>query len=127
MFDGVFTGTWINERSGAMILEQNRDEISGRYVTAIGNSGVVGKGHRVVGMANGSTIGLVVAWPSAGSLTSWAGRIEVAPDGSATLHTMWHLVRSAPATDPSKEVEIWESFLTNSSVFRRTSAAARQG
>ena len=108
-----------------MVLEQKGDDISGRYITTIGDAAVVGRGHRIVGIANGTTIGLVVAWPAAGSLTSWAGRLEVATDGGATLHTMWHLVRTSSPADPDKQTEIWESFLTNSSVFRRTSTATQ--
>ena len=122
----MFNGTWINERGGGMVLEQKGDDISGRYITTIGDAAVVGRGHRIVGMANGTTIGLVVAWPAAGSLTSWAGRLEVPADGNAILHTMWHLVKTHSAADPAKETQIWESFLTNSSVFRRT-ATATQG
>jgi len=121
----MFSGTWINERGGGMVLEQHGEEISGRYITTIGDAAVVGRGHRIVGTANGPTIGLVVAWPAAGSLTSWAGRLEVAADGGATLHTVWHLVRTYSAADPAKATEIWESFLTNSSVFRRTSTATQ--
>jgi len=117
----MFNGTWINERGGAMVLHQREDEITGQYLTQIGNSAVVGKTHRIVGLANGMTVGLVVAWPSAGSLTSWAGRLELPAEGGATLHTMWHLVRPAQAADPAREAEIWESFLTNSSIFRRIS------
>ena len=123
----MFNGTWINERGGAMVLEQHGEEISGRYVTTIGDAAVVGRGHRIVGMANGITIGLVVAWPAAHSLTSWAGRLEAGADGSATLHTMWHLVRPVSAADAAKKVEVWESFLTNSSVFRRSATPAIAG
>lgn len=119
----MFAGTWMNERGGTMILEQHGEEISGRYLTQIGNDAVRGKGHRIVGLANGTTIGFAVAWPAAGSLTSWAGRLEVDGEGVATLHTLWHLVRPVTAADPARAVEIWESFLTNGSVFRRAPGA----
>lgn len=118
----MFAGTWLNERGSGMILEQDGDRISGRYLTRIGHDAVAGKHHPIVGMANGATIGFVVAWPAAGSLTSWAGRLETDASGHATLHTVWHLVRPV-AGDPPRPLEPWESFLTNSSVFRRTGSA----
>jgi hypothetical protein len=115
----MFAGTWVNERGSAMILEQQGDRISGCYVTRIGHEDVAERNHPVVGVANDTTIGFVVAWPAAGSVTSWAGRIDTDADGNATLHTMWHLVRSVSG-EPPRELGIWESFLTNSSVFTRS-------
>jgi hypothetical protein len=114
----MFAGTWVNERGSAMILEQQGDRISGRYVTRIGHEDVAEKDHAIVGVANGTTIGFVVAWPAASSVTSWAGRIETDAGGNAALHTVWHLVRSVSG-DPPRALGIWESFLTNSSVFTR--------
>jgi hypothetical protein len=114
----MFAGRWVNERGSAMILEQRGDQISGRYVTKIGHEEVAGKTHPIVGFANGTTIGFVVAWPAAGSVTTWAGRLEVDAEGSATLHTVWHLVRESSG-EPPRTLNIWESFLTNSSVFRK--------
>lgn len=115
----MFDGTWVNERGSAMILEQNGERISGRYLTQIGNDAVAGRAHAIVGPANGSTIGFVVSWPAALSLTSWAGRLEVDPHGIERIHTVWHLVRPTVNADPSRTVDVWESFLTNSSVFTR--------
>jgi hypothetical protein len=119
MFDGTFSGTWVNERGSVMILEQQDEAISGRYLTQIGNDKVARKEHALVGLANGTTIGFVVSWPAALSLTSWAGRLEIDPQGVQRIHTVWHLVRAASNADPSQTVEVWESFLTNSSVFTR--------
>lgn len=122
--DGLmFAGTWVNERGSAMVLEQEEGRISGRYVTRLGHEVVTEDLHPVVGLANGSTIGFVVGWPAADSVTSWAGRVETDAEGNATLHTVWHLVR-ATSGDPPRALQVWESFLTNSSVFRRARADA---
>jgi len=115
----MFAGTWVNDRGSAMILEQHGDRISGRYVTRIGHEDVADKEHSIVGAASGTTIGFVVAWLAAGSVTSWVGRVEVDGDGTHRLHTVWHLVRSASG-EPPRALGIWESFLTNSSVFTRS-------
>lgn len=117
----MFAGTWVNERGSAMVLEQEENRISGRYLTRLGNDAVTGDAHPVAGFASGSTIGFVVGWPAADSVTSWVGRIETDADGDATLHTVWHLVRSTTG-DPPRALQVWESFLTNSSVFRRPRA-----
>ncbi|CAN0366545.1 unnamed protein product [Phaeothamnion confervicola] len=120
----MFDGTWVNERGSVMILEQHDEAIRGRYLTQIGNDKVARKEHAVVGLANGTTIGFVVSWPAALSLTSWAGRLEIDPQGFERIHTVWHLVRAAANAEPSQIVEVWESFLTNSSVFTRTRGKA---
>lgn len=72
MFDGTFDGTWVNERGSGMILKQRDEAISGHYRTQIGNDTVARREHAIVGLANGTTIGFVVSWPAALSLT--AGR-----------------------------------------------------
>jgi hypothetical protein len=117
----VFAGTWLNERGSAMILAQDGNKICGRYLTRIGHDAVAGNEHPLTGFANDTTIGFVVGWPAADSVTSWAGRLEVDAEGNAALHTVWHLVR-ATSGDPPRSLQVWESFLTNSSVFRKARA-----
>jgi hypothetical protein len=114
----MFAGTWVNERGSAMVLEQEEHRIFGRYLTRLGHDAVQGDEHPIVGFASGTTIGFVVGWPAADSVTSWAGRLEADADGNATLHTVWHLARSVSG-DPPRALQVWESFLTNSSMFRR--------
>jgi hypothetical protein len=101
-----------------MVLEQDGNRISGRYLTRIGHETVAGNEHPLTGFANDTTIGFVVGWPAADSVTSWAGRLEVDGQGNATLHTLWHLVRASTG-DPPRSLQVWESFLTNGSLFRR--------
>jgi hypothetical protein len=120
----MFNGTWVNERGSTMILEQHGANITGRYLTQIGNDKVAHREHAIVGLANGTTIGFVVSWPAALSLTSWAGRLDIDAQGVARIHTVWHLVRPTSNADPSQVVDVWESFLTNSSVFVRAAETA---
>jgi hypothetical protein len=73
-------------------------------------------------MATGDLVGFVVSWPAVNSLTCWAGRLvhQKLPDGEIwALHTVWHLARQDVAGDPPREAAVWETFLTNSSVFQR--------
>lgn len=114
----MFAGEWVNDNGSAMILEQHGDRISGHYVTRVGHDAVADKDHPITGFANGPVIGFVVAWPAAGSVTTWAGRLETDAQGNAALHTVWHLVRTVSG-DPPRPLNVWECFLTNSSVFRK--------
>jgi hypothetical protein len=95
----MFAGTWMNKRGSAMVLEQDGSRISGRYVTRLGKDAVTGDAHPVTGFATGTTIGFVVGWPAADSVTSWVGRVET--DGQRdAAHGMaprsHELRRSAP-------------------------------
>src|SRR5215213_7126582 len=51
----MFAGSWANERGSVMILEQDADRISGRYITRLGHDAVADSDHPVVGFANGTT------------------------------------------------------------------------
>jgi Avidin family len=101
-----------------MILEQHGDRISRCYVTWLGDDEVAGSKHPLVGLAAGAAIGSVVAWPAADSVTSWAGRLETDATGNAALYSVWHLVRRVSG-NPSRELDVWESFLTDSPAFRK--------
>lgn len=102
-----------------MVLHQNGDAITGVYITSIGHEQVVRTEHTLVGRAVGNVIGFVVGWPAAASLTSWAGRLGADANGSATIHTVWHLARETIAGDPPRPAQPWETFLTYTSVFRK--------
>ena len=116
----MFTGHWVNDQGSAMELRQDGAAVTGAYVTRIGDDRSTERRHDLVGLATGSTIGFVVAWPASGSVTSWVGRLVTAPDGTAAIHTVWHLARAHAPGDPTRELAPWESFLTYTSVFRRT-------
>lgn len=115
----MFQGRWVNDQGSVMELVQEGTAITGAYLTRIGNDKVVEQRHALVGQATGALIGFVVAWHASGSLTSWAGRLVTGPDGSQTIHTVWHLARGRIAGDPPRDAAPWETFLTYSSVFRR--------
>jgi hypothetical protein len=110
-----------------MILRQRDHEISGEYITGIGDDRARGRSSPLVGMATGELVGFVVCWPASGSLTSWTGRLvrEQAPHGEVwKLHTVWHLAREDAAGEPPRKNALWETFLTNSSIFERVNGTA---
>ena len=115
----MFTGRWVNDQGSAMELRQDGTAVAGAYVTRIGDDRSTKRRHDLVGMAAGPMIGFVVAWPASDSVTSWAGRLVTAADGTRSIHTVWHLARARVPGDPSRDAAPWESFLTYASVFRR--------
>lgn len=119
----MFAGLWSNERGSEMVLRQRGSRIAGEYITRIGDARVVERKLPLVGMANGELVGFVVAWPGTSSLTSWAGRLveQVDDAGNAihSLHTIWHLARQELNGDDPRPAAMWETFLTDTSVFIR--------
>jgi len=115
----MFTGQWVNDQGSAMELRQDGNTISGFYVTRIGSDKVVEQRHALLGQATGPLIGFVVAWTASGSLTSWAGRMVIGPDGGQAIHAVWHLARAQVPGNPPRDAAPWETFLTYTSVFRR--------
>jgi len=102
-----------------MVLHLSRGKITGTYVTRIGDKRALSKPRPLVGQAHGDTIGFVVTWPDVGSLASWVGRLVIKNGQADSIHTVWHLVRPSKPELPAERVDLWASFLTNSSVFRR--------
>jgi hypothetical protein len=118
----MLPGRWRNERGSEMILRQRDHGISGEYITHIGDDRARDRSAPLVGMVTGALVRFVVSWPAAKSLTSWTGRLvhERRAEGETwTLHTVWHLARQEVAGDPPREAAVWETFLTNCSVFER--------
>ncbi len=115
----MFTGRWVNDQGSVMELRQDGTAVSGAYVTRIGDDKSTERRHDLVGLATGPMIGFVVAWPASISVTSWAGRLVTAADGTAAIHTVWHLARGRVPGEPPRDPAPWESFLTYTSIFRR--------
>jgi hypothetical protein len=116
----VFTGRWRNERGSEMVLRQDGNAISGVYVSRVGDEKALGREQELTGFATGELIGFVVCWSASESLTSWVGRL-VRGDANWTLHTVWHLGRQWLEGEPRRGAEVWETFLTNTSVFTKIS------
>lgn len=106
-----------------MVLRQDGNAISGVYISRVGNDEAVGREHELAGFATGELIGFVVCWPASESLTSWVGRL-VRSDASCAIHTVWHLGRQRLEGDPGREAALWETFLTNTSVFTKITRSA---
>jgi hypothetical protein len=118
----MLSGKWRNERGSEMLLRLEGLNISGTYTTRIGDDRAKDIDVPLVGLASGELVGFVVCWPEASSLTSWAGRLvrDEGPDGETwSLHTVWHFARQELPGDPPRTTQVWDTFLTNSSVFRK--------
>lgn len=109
-------GLWRNAEGSCVFLRSNAIGIEGWYATRVGADEALGKRHPLVGFAEGDLVGFVVAWRGAQSITSWTGRIVAAADGARTLHTLWHLARAEKGAPPTPTA-LWETYLTNASIF----------
>ena len=114
---GNIVGVWENEMKSEMkILSIDADgELTGEYTSLVSETGnkVMGK---LTGYIAGDTISWSVNWePTYSSVTSWAGKVLVAPDGSPLLYSLWHLSRGV-----DKASDWWQSFLSGSDRFWRT-------
>jgi hypothetical protein len=117
----MLSGRWRNDRGSEMILRQKDQQILGEYITRIGDDRARDSSAPLVGFATGELVGFVVCWPGTASLTSWTGRLfqEQGPQGPVwKLHAAWHLAREEVG-DPPRKTGMWETFLTNVSVFER--------
>ena len=52
------------------------------------------------------------------SLTAWVGRY-VKEDATEKIYTVWHLARKYTDSQTKQKTEIWNTFLTNASVFEK--------
>jgi hypothetical protein len=117
----MLSGRWRNDRGSEMILRQTDHQIVGEYITRIGDDRARDRSAPLVGLASGELVGFVVCFPGTTSLTSWTGRLfqEQGPRGPVwKMHTVWHLAREEVG-DPPRKTGVWETFLTNTSVFER--------
>lgn len=115
-------GEWENERGSRLSLKVDGFCLRGTYRTAVGTPDKHDE-FVVVGQVVGNVLGFVVAWSGHESLTSWAGRYDAEYD---RIHTLWLLVNAATwPFDPIRqervrvETQLWESFRTQQSVFKR--------
>ncbi|MEJ8821342.1 avidin/streptavidin family protein [Variovorax humicola] len=122
-------GRWLGRNgSGLEILSIGEGgHLTGRYQTKVGfpDPGAWFDAH---GMTDGMLIGFTVLWKNQkeqhGSLTSFTGRYlaKGTEDGLGDssrerIEALWHLARLNDGDDPAKPHAMWETFLTNSTVW----------
>jgi hypothetical protein len=112
-------GTWHNQL-GSTLKIASIDAVTGRvegsYMSPSGTegqkfplSGWINSQAPQAGRHNAKVISFSVQWGAYGSITAWTGYCETI-NNSATITTLWHLVRSNTAYR-------WDHILTNSDVF----------
>ena len=112
------SGQWFNELGSKMVLTVNRNEVHGKYHTAVGDT--KGKYH-LVGRTDtcgkpSQSVGFVVCWQNkyknSNSVTTWCGQLQKI-DGKEVITTTWLLNRE---TEPPDN---WESTLVGKDIFTR--------
>lgn len=111
-------GRWCNQRTSHLEL---RVDAQGRLTGRFEPAGPLQGGHELTGLCNacgdgGATIGFVVAWPEAGSVTVWSGRYDA---GADTITTTWLLAGPGEAED-------WRATTIGHDVFRRAATSKEE-
>lgn len=115
----ILLGTWVNQQESILkITDVDREtgQITGIYASAEGDDDQ----RSLLGFANTKApdadkdrnvivLAFSVQWGEHGSVTTWAGRLEM-PADRLEIHTQWHLVR------PNADYE-WEHVHAGSSIF----------
>ena len=125
----IRNGRWLGRNGGGLeILSIGSDaHFTGRYQTKVGlpDPNAWFDAH---GMTDGALIGFTVLWKNQAeqhaSLATFTGRYLAAgeQDGSGDaskerIEALWHLARLNDQDDPSKPHAMWDTFITNASVW----------
>jgi avidin family protein len=112
-------GKWCNELGSNMELSVNGDDITGKYVTAVGDADGYYeiRGRRIIENDGSQVIGFVVAYKNAKhgnshSVATWSGQLQII-DGQETITTLWLLTRKTAPKDN------WTATQVNKNVFTR--------
>lgn len=114
-------GIWYNELTSTMLLKVADKNVSGWYISAVGEASGP---YELVGFLDRSddspTIGWTVTWQnskmSAHSVTTWCGQAQ-SVQGEEQIDTTWLLVRS------TRVAEDWEATMVSKDLFRRARAS----
>lgn len=112
-------GVWTNQLGSTLKIagwNPQTGQLEGTYTSP---SGTAGDAVALVGWTNSSSAGagnnvlaiaFSVQWGSYGSITSWTGTCQKGSNGTASITTIWNLVR---ATSPYS----WDHIITNTDTF----------
>ena len=117
-------GTWRNDSGAELVLAQKGALLGGTYRTRLG-AAKLGKAYAVTGWRDGRCLGFSVSWaPESDSLTTWAGLLELTPEGEAVIEAMFLLVSGSATREQmglaaKTDTAAWEAFRTQAVRFRR--------
>jgi hypothetical protein len=110
-----FSGHWVNELGSYMDLTVSGSDVTGKYVSAVSDTGGPTPPFDVQGTVSGDLITFYVNWGS--EITSWIGHGVIYAGGSVKILTLWHLVQTIKdIADPSKQ---WKTVLAGADEFHR--------
>lgn len=111
---GIRSGIWRGEIGSTFYLTLKDEKISGIFQTIHGSPDFNEK-FEVTGFSDGELIGFTVLWKGHHSVTAWAGRYGVDEKGEF-IRSMWHLVHKFKDKACLEPTEIWNSYMSNSSL-----------
>ena len=117
-------GLWRNESGAELALSQKGALLSGGYRTRLGEA-KLGKPYAVTGWRDGRCLGFSVSWaPESDSLTTWAGLLDLTPQGEPVIEAVFLLVAGSAIREQAglpirTDTQAWEAFRTQAVRFRR--------
>lgn len=106
-------GHWRNQYNSEMILNIDKQNITGVFQTGIGQPNFEEK-FEITGRLKDNVIAFMVDFGEYGSLACWTGRIE-SDDAGLVIHSMYHLSQS----DGSDEEKMAKAIITGVGTFRK--------
>lgn len=115
-------GDWQNQNGSVLsVTDLNGDHFTGVFVSKKGRA-ARDNAYPVSGVINAEIVTFCVNFvsPDANlhSITNFSGRLA-REEGVDTMHTVWILARQFEDAERTKPTHPWNTFLTNSDVFRR--------
>jgi hypothetical protein len=109
-----FSGHWVNELKSYMDLTVTGSDVSGKYVSAVSETGGPTPPFPLRGSVAGDLISFTVNWGEA--ITTWVGH-GVMSNGAPQILTLWHLVLTIQ--DETNPQEQWKTVMAGADEFTR--------
>ena len=120
-------GRWLNQNGSVLVVDAIDDGVVQGHFESKKGRAARGKIYPMLGRHNGELLSFIVDFQgeeaNLASMTSFSGRLAHA-DGVQELHTVWVLSRAFEDAERTKPTQPWNSFLTNSDVFRKVADAS---
>lgn len=92
-----FSGSWKNELDSKMHIEQQGDQLTGTYDSAVSADGTTTTGV-LSGYVDGDLIAFMVHWRDFQAITSWVGQCEP-NSGNTRINTLWQMTKQVAEGD----------------------------
>jgi hypothetical protein len=105
-----FSGSWKNELGSTATFVQKGAVLSGKYQSAVSESGTRATGV-IAGFVNGDLISFVVRWDEYQAITAWVGQLDPAASVQ-TINTLWQMTKQVAQGDEWASINAGADYFT---------------